>query len=125
MVKNQNQNLIFQYLKIFFKLICVDIDIFENRAPGFRRQPITYDYHNLRVAATQGKNRFIMHKNDLNFIYFYTFFYVTVSQSKPNRSEVRVPTSVWSGYGFSHSSPSAILKGQHVNKFFIFTVLMT
>lgn len=28
--------------------------MFENRAPGFRRQPITYDYHNLRVAATQG-----------------------------------------------------------------------
>lgn len=27
--------------------------MFENRAPGFRRQPITYDYHNLRVAATQ------------------------------------------------------------------------
>lgn len=29
--------------------------MFENRAPGFRRQPITYDYHNLRIAATQGK----------------------------------------------------------------------
>lgn len=34
-----------------------------------------------------------------------------MSQSKPNRSEIRVPTSVWSGYGFSQSSPSAILKG--------------
>lgn len=38
--------------------------------------------------------------------------YVIVSQLKPNRSEVRVPTSMWSGYGFSQSSPSAILKGQ-------------
>lgn len=28
--------------------------MFENRAPGYRRQPIAYDYHNLRVAATQG-----------------------------------------------------------------------
>lgn len=41
----------------------------------------------------------------------------TVSQTKPNRSEIRVPTSVWSGYGFSQSSPSAILKGREVNKF--------
>lgn len=38
-------------------------------------------------------------------------WYIVVSQSKPNRSEIRVPTSVWSGYGFSQSSPSAILKG--------------
>lgn len=29
--------------------------MFENRVPSFRRQPITYDYNNLRVAATQGK----------------------------------------------------------------------
>lgn len=36
--------------------------MFENRAPGFRRQPITYDYHNLRVAATQGE---IMSKYNL------------------------------------------------------------
>ncbi|KAL5239743.1 hypothetical protein ACI65C_007153 [Semiaphis heraclei] len=70
----------------------LDLEMFENRAPGFRRQPITYDYHNLRVAATQ------------------------VSQTKPNRSEIRVPTSVWSGYGFSQSSPSAILKGQRDNE---------
>lgn len=34
-----------------------------------------------------------------------------VCQTKPNRSEIRVPTSVWSGYGFSQSSPS-ILKEQ-------------
>lgn len=46
--------------------------------------------------------------------------YFIVSQTKPNRSEIRVPTSVWSGYGFSQSSPSAILKGQRdVNSFFI------
>jgi len=44
--------------------------------------------------------------------------YLIVSQTKPNRSEIRVPTSVWSGYGFSQSSPSAILKGQRdVNLF--------
>jgi len=41
----------FQVNKWFYLL---DLEIFENRAPGFRRQPITYDYHNLRVAATQG-----------------------------------------------------------------------
>lgn len=35
-----------------------------------------------------------------------------VSQTKPNRSEIRIPTSVWSGYGFSQSSPSSILKEQ-------------
>lgn len=43
---------------MIFVLILIDIDIFENRAPGYRRQPITYDYHNLRVAATQGKPNF-------------------------------------------------------------------
>lgn len=42
---------------------------------------------------------------------FFLNVYFIVSQSKPNRSEIRVPTSVWSGYGFSQSSPSAILKG--------------
>ncbi|XP_050429624.1 protein bicaudal C homolog 1 [Adelges cooleyi] len=67
-------------------------EMFENRAPGFRRQPINYDYQNLRVTAAQ------------------------VSQVKPNRSEIRVPTSVWSGYGFSQSSPSALLKGQRENE---------
>lgn len=32
----------------------------------------------------------------------------TAMQGVPNRSEVRVPTPNWSGYGFSQSSPSAI-----------------
>lgn len=51
---------------------------------------------------------------NLHYVYF------IVSQTKPNRSEIRVPTSVWSGYGFSQSSPSAILKGQRdVNSFLI------
>lgn len=92
----------------------IDLEIFENRAPGFRRQPITYDYHNLRVAATQGKNCFYIFKINTHCLNF------LVSQSKPNRSEIRIPTSVWSGYGFSQSSPSAILKGQRdVNLFWI------
>lgn len=52
--------------------------------------------------------------------------YDIVSQLKPNRSEVRVPTSMWSGYGFSQSSPSAILKGQQdVNSFFIISDWIT
>ncbi|XP_050532725.1 protein bicaudal C homolog 1 [Daktulosphaira vitifoliae] len=70
----------------------LDQEMIENRAPGFRRQPITYDYQHLRVDAAR------------------------VSQAKPNRSEIRVPTSVWSGYGFSQSSPSALLKGQRENE---------
>lgn len=87
--------------------------MFENCVPGFRRQPITYDYNNLRIAATQGK---VCIKYLKCILYVNSCF--IVSQSKPNRSEIRVPTSVWSGYGFSQSSPSAVLKGhREVNSF--------
>lgn len=33
-------------------------------------------------------------------------------QGQPKSSDLRVPTSSWSGYGFSQSSPSAVLKEQ-------------
>lgn len=33
-------------------------------------------------------------------------------QGMPNHTEVRVPTQSWSGYGFSHSSPSPIVQSR-------------
>lgn len=33
-------------------------------------------------------------------------------QGMPSRTEVRVPTPTWSGYGFSQSSPSTILQNK-------------
>ncbi|KAK7603956.1 hypothetical protein V9T40_004229 [Parthenolecanium corni] len=60
----------------------------ERRAPGFERSVgnanYNVDYQQLRIQAAQAM------------------------QGVPNRSEVRVPTPNWSGYGFSQSSPSAI-----------------
>lgn len=68
-----------------------------------------------------------MLNNNNNKIYIFAklqYVHFIVSQTKPNRSEIRVPTSVWSGYGFSQSSPSAMLKGQRdVNFFFVVTII--
>lgn len=33
-------------------------------------------------------------------------------QGVPNHTEIRVPTQSWSGYGFSHSSPSPIVQSR-------------
>lgn len=37
-------------------------------------------------------------------------------QGIPNRTEVRVPTQTWAGYGFSQSSPSPILPSRTMAK---------
>lgn len=40
------------------------------------------------------------------------FLAVKALQNMPNTNEVRIPTSVWSGYGFSLTSPSSMLSGK-------------
>lgn len=37
-------------------------------------------------------------------------------QGMPSRTQVRVPTHTWSGYGFSQSSPSSVLQNQNQKK---------
>ena len=39
-------------------------------------------------------------------------FVFSAMQMKPVPEVLRIPSSTWSGYGFSHSSPSAALKEQ-------------
>lgn len=59
------------------------------KAPGFERQTRNFlDYQRLKIQAAQAV------------------------QNQPMPTRVRVPTSSWSGYGFSQSSPSSILKEQ-------------
>ena len=40
------------------------------------------------------------------------FLAVKAIQNMPNSNEVRVPTSAWSGYGFSLTSPSSLFSDQ-------------
>lgn len=59
------------------------------KAPGFERQSRNFmDYQRLKIQAAQAV------------------------QNNPLPTHVRVPTANWSGYGFSQSSPSSILKEQ-------------
>lgn len=43
---------------------------------------------------------------------FSDFLFFSAMQTKPVPEILRVPSSLWQGYGFSHSSPSAALKEQ-------------
>uniref|UniRef100_A0A1B6KZ36 SAM domain-containing protein n=1 Tax=Graphocephala atropunctata TaxID=36148 RepID=A0A1B6KZ36_9HEMI len=67
-------------------------DSSEVRAPGFERQKRFFDYHQLKLQATQAL------------------------QGQPKPSDLRVPTSSWAGYGFSQSSPSTVLKEQKLKE---------
>ncbi|KAG8258931.1 Protein bicaudal C 1 [Homalodisca vitripennis] len=62
------------------------------RAPGFERQKRFFDYHQLKLQATHAL------------------------QGQPKPTDLRVPTSSWAGYGFSQSSPSAVLKEQKLKE---------
>ncbi|XP_065223706.1 protein bicaudal C homolog 1 isoform X2 [Planococcus citri] len=68
------------------------LDISDDRkAPGFERSIGNIglpDLQNLRIKAAQAM------------------------QGVPSRTQVRIPTTTWSGYGFSQSSPSSMLRNQ-------------
>uniref|UniRef100_A0A1B6DKN9 SAM domain-containing protein n=1 Tax=Clastoptera arizonana TaxID=38151 RepID=A0A1B6DKN9_9HEMI len=62
-------------------------DLTDVRAPGFERHMRNnHDYQYLKVQAAQAV------------------------QTQPKPTDIRVPTSNWSGYGFSQSSPISVLK---------------
>ncbi|XP_076318251.1 protein bicaudal C homolog 1-B-like isoform X3 [Tachypleus tridentatus] len=53
-----------------------------------------------------------MHKNDFPFGYEEGMFLATKAMQRPVSAEARVPTSVWSGQGFSKSTPEYLFRNK-------------